>query len=423
MDRLRITGGKKLSGMVQVSGSKNASLPILFASLLSEGSLQFDNLPDLSDIETTVKLLTGVGAKCSRKKSAHQLKVQAKKITSIDAPYDLVRTMRASVLILAPLLVRRKEARVSLPGGCAIGARPVDLHLHALEALGAKFVLEEGYIHGSLPHGTFIGTEFHFPFPSVGATESALMAAAFAKGKSIIHNVAREPEIVDLARFLNKLGAKITGAGTSKITVVGANKIPTKNIKHTMIPDRIEAATFWIAGMMTGGAVGVKIPQADVASTLKVLKQMGAKVQNKKGCIWVGASKKLKSIQVSTAPFPGFPTDVQAQLMALMTQAEGTSKVKETIFENRFMHVPELVRLGGEFQILGNEVQIFGPSKLQGAIVMATDLRASASLIIAALAAEKTTLIRRIYHLDRGYEKIEKKLSKLGASIKREKDV
>ncbi len=421
MDCLRIVGGQRLSGKVSLSGAKNAALPLLFAGLLTDKKLQFENIPNLSDIHTTLRLLEGVGAEVEFNELKKTVSVFCPAVTSCEAPYDLVRTMRASILILAPLLARVGEARVSLPGGCAIGARPVDLHLMALEALGATFNLENGYVHGTLKSGGFLGSEIHFPFPSVGATETALMACAAATGTSVIHNAAREPEITDLSMLLVSMGAKIEGMGSSKLTITGAKLRPTK--AHRVIPDRIEAATYLMAGLITGGNVSAEITGEFLTSVLSVLRDAGAQVsETQDHCIEVANRGGLSPVKITTAPFPGFPTDVQAQLMALLTQAEGHSEIEETIFENRFMHVPELIRLGARLRIRGNHVDVEGPSALQGAIVMATDLRASASLIIAALAAKGETKIRRIYHLDRGYEDLHLKLKSLGAEVYRERE-
>jgi UDP-N-acetylglucosamine 1-carboxyvinyltransferase len=421
MECLRIVGGKKLSGTVKLSGAKNAALPLLFSSLLTKEKTQFLNIPNLSDIHTTFQLLEGVGAKINYRPATQSADISIPECTSFEAPYDLVRTMRASILILAPLLARKGEARVSLPGGCAIGARPVDLHLQALEALGAKFKLEHGYVHGRLPSGGFVGAPIRFPFPSVGATETALMACAAATGTSVIHNAAREPEITDLANFLESMGARIEGKGTSELKITGATLVPTR--PHSIIPDRIEAATYFIAGLATGGSVRSKIPKEFLTSILAVLQDAGAQIRYLPGDeIEVSSTGALNPITLVTAPFPGFPTDAQAQLMALMTLANGQSTIEETIFENRFMHVPELVRLAARLTIHGNQVIVDGPSALQGATVMATDLRASASLIIAALAANGETKVRRIYHLDRGYEDLHLKLQGLGAEIYREEE-
>lgn len=420
MDLLRIKGGTALQGDVQISGAKNAALPILFATILTEEKSSVFNVPLLADIDTTLKVLDSLGLKTEYFLTDHQITVDGSKLRSIEAPYDLVRTMRASVLVLGPLLARRGEAKVSLPGGCAIGARPVDFHLSALEKLGATFEITGGYIHGRAANG-LKGAVMQLPFPSVGATENAMMAATLAHGSSQIRNAACEPEIVDLAVALRSMGARISGEGSSTIHIEGVAKLGA--MKHTVTADRIEAATFLCAGLITGGSVTVKgIEATSMTSALDVLKGIGAKVVVQPQSITVSSDGKLKPAQITTEPFPGFPTDMQAQFMALLTQAQGESVITETIFENRFMHVPELARLGAKISIQGNVARIAGPSPLSGAIVMATDLRASASLIIAGLIASGETTVRRIYHLDRGYENIEKKLSQLGAKIVREKE-
>ena len=418
MEKLRIRGGAALNGKIAVSGAKNAALPILFASLLSEKTSRIRNVPLLADIHTTLKVLDAIGLKTLFHLDDHTIEIDGSTLNSIEAPYDLVRTMRASVLVLGPLLARKGEAKVSLPGGCAIGARPVDFHLSALEALGAKFEIESGYIHGRAPKG-LRGGVMKLPFPSVGATENALMAASLASGQSIIENAAREPEITDLAQALRSMGASITGAGTERIVIEGKSTLIGMN--HSVAPDRIEAATFLCAGLITGGSVETTGITADYLGTsLDTLREIGARVEVLSESIRVSSTGILNPVRIETKPFPGFPTDMQAQFMALLTQAGGESTFIETIFENRFMHVPELARLGARIKIQGNQAQVLGPSPLSGAVVMATDLRASASLIIAGLAARGETQIRRIYHLDRGYEQIEQKLSRLGADIVRE---
>ena len=420
MDRLRIIGGTPLFGTVEISGAKNAALPILFASILTDKKSIIKNIPLLADINTTLKVLDSLGLKTLFKLENHTIEIDGSTLNAHEAPYDLVRTMRASVLVLGPLLARKKIARVSLPGGCAIGARPVNFHLDALEKMGANFVIEGGYIDGFAPNG-LIGSEIEFPFPSVGATENVLMACVLAKGKSVIKNAACEPEIVDLAVALRSMGAIISGEGTSTIHVEGVSSLNAMN--HSVAPDRIEAATYLCAGLITQGKVTVTgIDQSFMSSALELLQKSGAKISSDQNSITAEYVEALKPIDITTEPFPGFPTDMQAQFMALLTQSHGTSKISETIFENRFMHVPELVRLGAKIEIKGNEAIVFGPIKLSGAVVMATDLRASASLILGGLVAKGETIIRRIYHLDRGYEQIEQKLSKLGAKIIRELD-
>ncbi|MBS1959234.1 MAG: UDP-N-acetylglucosamine 1-carboxyvinyltransferase [Bdellovibrionales bacterium] len=420
MDLLRIRGGTRLQGSVEISGAKNAALPILFAAILSDQKSHISNVPLLADIGTTLKVLDSLGLKTEFHLTDHKVVVDGSNLASVEAPYDLVRTMRASVLVLGPLLARKGEAKVSLPGGCAIGARPVDFHLSALEALGAKFEIEGGYIHANAPQG-LRGGVMKLPFPSVGATENALMAAVLAKGASQIQNAACEPEIVDLAVALRSMGAKIAGEGTPTVKIEGVAKLD--GMKHSVTADRIEAMTYLCAGLVTGGSVtALGIEEASMTSALQILTQMGAKVECAKSKITVSSTGALKSVSFTTEPFPGFPTDMQAQFMALLTQAQGESTITETIFENRFMHVSELIRLGAKISTQGNQAKVQGPVKLSGAIVMATDLRASASLIVAGLIAGGETVIRRIYHLDRGYENIEKKLSGLGAKITREKE-
>ena len=423
MDLLRIIGGKTLSGSVEISGAKNAALPILFAAILSEKKSVIRNIPLLADINTTLRVLDALGLKTLFKLENHTIEIDGSTLSSIEAPYDLVRTMRASVLVLGPLLARKGEAKVSLPGGCAIGARPVDFHLTALEKLGAQFKIEGGYIEGAAPKG-LKGALMTLPFPSVGATENALMAAVLAQGDSEIQNAACEPEIVDLAQALRSMGALIEGEGTSTIRIRGVPHLNGMN--HSVAPDRVEAATFLCAGLITRGKVTTTgIDESFLGSALDLLRQAGAKITGTSATAgtpsvtaeWAG---ELKPLEIATAPFPGFPTDMQAQFMALLSQVKGTSHITETIFENRFMHVPELIRLGAKITVKGNEAWVEGPAPLSGATVMATDLRASASLILAGLAARGETTIRRIYHLDRGYEHIEQKLSHLGAEIRRE---
>ena len=420
MEKLRIIGGNRLEGTIEVSGAKNAALPILFAALLSSETSRIRSIPLLADIHTTLKVLDALGLKTLFHLENHTIEIDGSTLNSIEAPYELVRTMRASVLVLGPLLARKGEARVSLPGGCAIGARPVDFHLSALEKLGAQFTIEGGYIHGTAPKG-LMGAVMTLPFPSVGATENAMMAAVLAEGESRIINAAREPEIVDLAQALISMGAEITGAGSSTLIIQG--KASLKGMNHSVAPDRVEAATFLCAGLITGGSIEVSgISSEFFGSALDTLRAVGAKVTSGVNSIRAEAQGKLLPVSIETAPFPGFPTDMQAQFMALLTQASGDSVITETIFENRFMHVPELARLGARIKISGNQAIVSGPSALSGAIVMATDLRASASLIIAGLAAKGETHIRRIYHLDRGYEHIEQKLARVGAEIYREFD-
>jgi UDP-N-acetylglucosamine 1-carboxyvinyltransferase len=417
LDKLVIKGGKKLSGDVTVSGSKNAALPIFISSILAAGSNEIHNVPFLRDINTTIKVLETLGAVVEG--NGNIVKIDASKIHNHEATYDLVKTMRASVLVLGPLLARLGRARVSLPGGCAIGARPINLHLKGLEAMGAEIHLTHGYVEAKARR--LRGARIHFDISTVGGTEHLMMAAATAKGETTLENAAREPEIVDLAEVLCKMGATIEGAGTDTIHITGVSELHP--FTHSVMPDRIEAGTFMIASAITGGDIrihGMRLEHLD-ALVFK-LQDAGVEISNKDNVVRVKGPRKIKSVNIKTRPYPGFPTDMQAQMMALMTVAEGTSVISENIFENRFMHVSELLRFGADIIIEGNTATVKGEKKLSGAPVMATDLRASASLILAGLAAENTTEVSRIYHLDRGYESIEKKLAGLGADIKREKE-
>jgi len=409
-----IKGGLPLNGEVQVSGAKNAVLPLLFATLLSAGKSEICNVPDLRDIDTAVALLKTLGAPTER--VADSCQVDACTIESVEAPYDLVRTMRASVLVLGPLLARCGHARVSLPGGCAIGARPIDQHLKGFEALGAKISLEHGYVEARTEG--LRGAHIIFDMPTVGGTENLLMATALAEGESIIENAAREPEIVQLAEALISMGAKIEGAGTARIRVQGVSSL--QPLKISVMPDRIEAGTFLIAAAMTRGNVLVRgARHRDQEALLKKMVEAGAHIESTLDGIRVIGPDRLMPVDIRTSAFPGFPTDMQAQFMAMMALADGTSRISENVFENRFMHVCELQRLGADISIDGHSALIHGVQQLYGAPVMATDLRASACLILAGLAAENTTEVLRIYHLDRGYERIEAKLAKLGACIER----
>lgn len=423
MDKLVIEGKRQLKGTVHIGGAKNAALPILFASLLTSEKCQLENVPDLADIDTTVRLLSEMGVHSQHRHAEHKVELQAKELTSTEASYDLVRTMRASVLVLGPTLARFGKAKVSLPGGCTIGARPVNLHLMALEKMGAKITLEGGYIHAEA--AKLKGADISFDQISVGATENTLMAASLARGKTVMRNCALEPEIVDLAHFLKKLGAKIEGEGTSVITVHGVDALG--GATHRIIPDRIEAGTYLVAGAITGGELQLPAVSAELlGSVLDKLRETGAEIEaNSKG-LKISCPKTPHSVDISTLPFPGFPTDMQAQFMALMAVADGSSVITENIFENRFMHVAELMRLGADITVQGKTAVVRGHSGKQtgltGATVMATDLRASACLVLAGLAAEGTTTVRRIYHLDRGYEKMEMKLKAIGADIRREID-
>jgi len=419
MDKIRITGGNKLKGSVRISGAKNSALPIIFSTLLVEGRHRIENLPDLADVNYALKILEELGAKCTFNKEESYADIMIPKNLEPIATYDLVRKMRASILVLGPLLARFGFAKVSLPGGCAIGTRPIDLHLKALEEMKAKISVSEGYV--TAESAKLQGAKIFFPMPTVGGTENIMMAAALAEGETTLENAAREPEIVDLGNYLIKMGAEISGLGTSTIVIRGAQKL-TAPKSHAIIPDRIEAGTFVVAGLMTRSDILVKGARPDhLKAFLDVIKKAGGVCEIDEDSIKVSGSehKDLKPVQVKTAPHPGFPTDLQAQVMTLMTQAKGVSLIEEDIFENRFMHVQELVRLGANIKTNSKVAQVYGPSELTGAPVMATDLRASASLVVAGLAAKGITEINRIYHLDRGYEKIESKISGLNGNIER----
>jgi UDP-N-acetylglucosamine 1-carboxyvinyltransferase len=418
MQKLIIKGKRELSGKISISGSKNATLPILAASILAN-KVKLKNVPLVKDIFTMVELLNFIGleTKFLKKRNILEIKNKKRNINTL-APYKLVKTMRAGVLVLGSLLTKYGEAKVSLPGGCAIGSRPVDLHLFALKKLGAKIKIKNGYILASAKSG-LKGATIKFSSISVGATENALLAAFMAKGKTILKNCAIEPEINDLILFLRKLGGKIRISGRTMI-IIGEKKIKKKSINHEIISDRIEAGTYMIAGALIGKKIIInKIDPNIVKSEIDILKKMGVKIKKKKNSIVIQKKNKLKKINIVTRPYPGFPTDLQAQLMVLMTQANGLSKISENIFENRFMHVPELKRMGAIIKIKNKIAFIEGPSKLTGAEVMATDLRASVSLVLAGLIAENRTIINRIYHLDRGYEFLETKLKNCRAEIKR----
>ena len=417
MQKLLINGKKELSGKISISGSKNATLPILAATILSDKA-KLTNIPLVRDIFTMVELLKFIGLKTNilRNKNTIEIKNINKNIKTL-APYQLVKTMRAGVLVLGPLLTKYRKAKISLPGGCAIGTRPVNLHLFALKKLGAKIRIKNGYITAEAKNG-LKGANITFPSISVGATENAILAAFNANGKTILNNCAIEPEVKDLIKFLNKLGGKIKIVGR-KILITGCKKI-TKNIRHEVIFDRIELGTYMIAAALVGKKIIFnKIDPRVIKNEINILKKMGVKLQIQKSTIEIFKSNNIKKINISTKPYPGFPTDLQAQLMVLMTRAQGTSKIKESIFENRFMHVPELKRMGANIEIKNKTAIIKGPSKLTGAEVMATDLRASVSLVLAGLVADNRTVINRIYHLDRGYEFLEKKLKNCKARIKR----
>lgn len=416
MDKLVIQGGISLAGELRIAGAKNAVLPILAASLLSTESVHIHNVPHLFDITTMVQLLSQMGAKLAIDE-AQGVRVNAGQLDSFFAPYELVRKMRASILVLAPLLARHGEAMVSLPGGCAIGVRPIDLHLKVLEAMGASIHLESGYVKAKAKKG-FQGAHFDFPFVSVGATETAIMAAVLAKGTTTLSNVAREPEINDLIHFLNSLGADICGVGSDCLTIQGVQQLSGGH--YTVMPDRIEAGTYLSAVMMTQGRLKLKgVDLSVLQSTLDVFIKAGATLETGEDWIELTMSHRPRAVDIKTAPFPGFPTDMQAQLMAVNAIAEGESYVEEAIFENRFMHVQELCRMGADISLQGRTAHCRGVDKLFAAPVMATDLRASASLVLAALAAEGETEISRVYHIDRGYECIEEKLMQLGAKVKR----
>lgn len=418
MDRLKIEGGYPLNGEIAISGAKNAALPLMCAALLAADRLVLENVPELHDIASLVDLLENMGAGITR--TGAQLAIDAAAVNSTVAPYDLVRKMRASVLVLGPLLARFGHAEVSLPGGCAIGTRPVDLHIEGLRKMGAAIELKDGYIHARAPQGGLQGAEIAFATKSVGATENLLMAATLAKGVTVLHNAALEPEITDLADCLVAMGANITGTGTETLEITGVEKLA--GASHRVIPDRIETGTYAIAAAMTGGEVVLKGARLDhLEALVPVLEAAGVSLKDD-GNGNVTVTRKgntLNAVDITTAPYPGFPTDLQAQAMAMLTIAEGAGTVKETIFENRFMHVPELARMGADIAVHGSAAVVRGVPRLKGAEVMATDLRASVSLILAALAADGTTVVNRIYHLDRGYEKLERKLGGCGAKLER----
>jgi UDP-N-acetylglucosamine 1-carboxyvinyltransferase len=423
MDKIIIEGGKRLSGTIPVSGAKNAALTLLPCALLTDEPLTLRNLPRLADIDGFQHLMNQFGvstaiAGARPEDFGRVMTLQATRLTSTVAPYDLVRKMRASILVLGPMLARAGEATVSLPGGCAIGNRPIDLHLKALEALGAQIEMAAGYVRAIAPDGGLPGGRYSFPVVSVGATENALMTAVLCKGKSTLHNAAREPEIVDLCNLLVAMGAQIEGIGTSDITIHGVDRL--HGATYMVMPDRIEAGSYACAAAITGGEVtlaGARIE--DMEATVQALRDANVEVNPVKGGIHVAANGPIKPVTLSTAPYPGFATDMQAQLMALLCLADGSSVLAETIFENRYMHVPELNRMGAHIETKGRTAIVHGVKKLTGAEVMATDLRASMSLVIAGLAAEGETQVHRLYHLDRGYERLEEKLALLGADIQR----
>ncbi|PPR50382.1 MAG: UDP-N-acetylglucosamine 1-carboxyvinyltransferase [Alphaproteobacteria bacterium MarineAlpha5_Bin5] len=417
MDRLIISGNAKLYGSINVKGSKNSALPLMAASLLSNKDLILQNLPNLEDVNNMQRLLQAYGVIADREDSTIHL--NAKKVINRIADYDVVRKMRASILILGPLLSKFGEAKISLPGGCAIGNRPIDIHIQGLRKLGATFEIENGFVIGRVKD-SLVGNNIKLSFPSVGATENILMAAVLAIGKTVIINAAKEPEITDLAKCLNLMGAKINGAGTDIIEIEGVESL--NKTSHKILSDRIVAGTFIIAAVMLNKNFKVcEINPKHLDSLINILKKMGANIKIKNTSIEISPSKNLKGILVKTSPYPGFPTDLQAQMMALMSIVKGNSQIKETIFENRFMHVPELNRLGANIKIIKDVAYIQGNRKFVGAQVMASDLRASVSLVLAGICAKGKTVINRVYHLDRGYEKIEKTLGNQGPKIKREK--
>jgi UDP-N-acetylglucosamine 1-carboxyvinyltransferase len=426
MDRIRIVGGKPLHGAIPISGAKNATLPLMIASLLTKDTLVLDNVPRLADVMLLQRILSNHGVDITIKgkrsgdveQAGQTMHISAADIVDTTAPYELVSKMRGSFWVLAPLVARMGRAKVSMPGGCAIGTRPVDLLIMAMERLGAKIEIDGGYVIASADNG-LQGGEIDFPKVTVGGTHVALMAASLASGTSVIENAAREPEIADVADCLIKMGAKISGAGTSRIVVEGVSKLD--GARHSVLPDRIETGTYAMAVAMTGGDVLLEGARPELLqNALDVLKQAGADISATNAGIRIARNGAgLRPVEVTTEPFPGFPTDLQAQLMALMTRAKGTSQITETIFENRFMHVQELARLGARIHLDGQNATIEGVDKLKGAPVMATDLRASVSLVIAALAAEGETMVNRVYHLDRGFERLEEKLGRCGATVER----
>ncbi|SMF81381.1 UDP-N-acetylglucosamine 1-carboxyvinyltransferase [Azospirillum oryzae] len=424
MDKIRIRGGRPLNGSITVGGAKNAALPLMTASLLTDETLTLTNLPILADINTLCNLLlqhgvaihmAGAGGDCA----GRAVDFTARDVTNTTAPYDLVRKMRASVLVLGPLLARCGEAKVSLPGGCAIGARPVDLHIKGLEAMGADIRIEAGYIVAKAPAGGLRGAEYVFPKVSVGATENLLMAATLAKGTTILVNAAREPEVTDLAECLVRMGAKITGIGTDRLVIEGVDRL--HGARHMVVADRIETGTYAMAAAITGGRLDIMNTRLDlIKAAVKALAPAGVAFEEIENGIRVSrANGELHGVDVMTEPFPGFPTDLQAQMMALMCTAKGAAMITETIFENRFMHAPELTRMGARITVHGSSALVRGVERLTGAPVMATDLRASVSLVLAGLAAEGETMVNRVYHLDRGYERVEEKLAACGAEIER----
>jgi len=419
MDSILVRGGGALNGVIPIAGAKNACLTLMPATLLSEEPLTLTNAPRLSDIRTMTQLLGSLGAEVASLQGGQVLAMSSHNIHNHTADYDIVRKMRASILVLGPMLARDGHAIVSLPGGCAIGARPVDLHLKVLAAMGADLDLRDGYVHAKAPGGRLKGAVFDFPLVSVGATENALLAASLAKGTSVLNNVAREPEIVDLVQCLRRMGAQIEGEGTGTITIQGVDRLG--GATHPVVTDRIELGTYMLAPAICGGEVELLGGRIDlVGAFCEKLDEAGVSVtETEKGLKVSRKNGRIKAVNVTTAPFPGFPTDLQAQMMALLCTAEGTSVLEEKIFENRFMHAPELIRMGAGIDVHGGHATVTGVEKLKGARVMATDLRASISLILAGLAAEGETVVSRVYHLDRGYERVEEKLGACGALIER----
>jgi UDP-N-acetylglucosamine 1-carboxyvinyltransferase len=421
MDKIVIEGGVPLRGTVQVSGAKNAALPALAAALLAEGDHAVRNVPDLADVRTMGRLLRHMGCAAERLEGGHAVALRVPAAVTPEAPYELVKTMRASVLVLGPLVARWGQARVSLPGGCAIGARPIDQHLKGLAALGARIELEHGYVSATVPGGRLRGAVFTFDGQTVTGTENVMMAAALAEGRTVLRNCAREPEVVDLAKALVRMGARIEGAGTDELRIDGVERL--RPLDHDVIPDRIEAGTFLVAGALPGSDVVVAgCEPSHQEALVEKLRAMGATVTAAPGGLRVVGDGRPRPVDVRTAPHPGFPTDMQAQVMALLCLADGSSKITETVFENRFMHVQELLRLGADITTDGKTAVVKGVPQLSGAPVMASDLRASAALVLAGLAARGATEVLRVYHLDRGYERIEAKLAPLGARIRRERE-
>jgi len=417
MEKLEVRGANVLKGQVKISGSKNASLPILAATLLSNKKIQLSNLPKVKDIETMILLLKSLDTKIKYSKNNKILSIENNKKNKTFVSYSLVKTMRAGILALGPLLARYSKAKVSLPGGCAIGTRPIDIHLKALSKLGVRYKIVQGYVYANAPKG-LVGAEIKFPKISVGATENLIIAASLAKGQTVLSNCAIEPEIKDLVNFLNKMGCKIHWIGKRTVKILGVKNL--NEVKYKIMPDRIEAGTYLIAAVLTKGKIEIiGINPKIIRTEINILKKIGAGIKLKNDRIIIQGNKKIKNINIKTAPYPGFPTDLQAQMMVLLCKANKRSVISEKIFENRFMHVSELNRMGAKIKIKGNNAIIEGNTKFEGAELMATDLRASVSLILAALASKSKSRINRIYHLDRGYEKIEIKLKKIGAKIKR----